>query len=282
MSSVETATTVAQLREKVAQWRREGARVALTPTMGALHDGHLSLVRLAQQHADRVIVSIFVNPKQFGPNEDFSRYPRTLPEDLALLETVGADLAWTPDVAAMYPDGFATSIGVGGPALAGLDDAHRPGHFDGVATVVAKLLLQTGADVAVFGEKDYQQLQVINQLARDLNIPVEIIGAPTRREADGLALSSRNRYLSPEDRAVAPAIARVLSVCAERLRTGATAAPVMADGVKTLESEGFKVDYLVARHAVTLAEVNSIADGPLRLLVAARLGATRLIDNIGV
>ncbi len=282
MSSVETATTVAQLREKVAQWRREGARVALTPTMGALHDGHLSLVRLAQQHADRVIVSIFVNPKQFGPNEDFSRYPRTLPEDLALLETVGADLAWTPDVAAMYPDGFATSIGVGGPALAGLDDAHRPGHFDGVATVVAKLLLQTGADAAVFGEKDYQQLQVINQLARDLNIPVEIIGAPTRREADGLALSSRNRYLSPEDRAVAPAIARVLSVCAERLRTGATAAPVMADGVKTLESEGFKVDYLVARHAVTLAEVNSIADGPLRLLVAARLGATRLIDNIGV
>lgn len=282
MSSVETATTVAQLREKVAQWRREGARVALTPTMGALHDGHLSLVRLAQQHADRVIVSIFVNPKQFGPNEDFSRYPRTLPEDLALLETVGADLAWTPDVAAMYPDGFATSISVGGPALAGLDDAHRPGHFDGVATVVAKLLLQTGADAAVFGEKDYQQLQVINQLARDLNIPVEIIGAPTRREADGLALSSRNRYLSPEDRAVAPAIARVLSVCAERLRTGATAAPVMADGVKTLESEGFKVDYLVARHAVTLAEVNSIADGPLRLLVAARLGATRLIDNIGV
>ena len=282
MSSVETATTVAQLREKVAQWRREGARVALTPTMGALHDGHLSLVRLAQQHADRVIVSIFVNPKQFGPNEDFSRYPRTLPEDLALLETVGADLAWTPDVAAMYPDGFATSIGVGGPALAGLDDAHRPGHFDGVATVVAKLLLQTGADAAVFGEKDYQQLQVINQLARDLNIPVEIIGAPTRREADGLALSSRNRYLSPEDRAVAPAIARVLSVCAERLRTGATAAPVMADGVKTLESEGFKVDYLVARHAVTLAEVNSIVDGPLRLLVAARLGATRLIDNIGV
>ncbi|MGV2978703.1 pantoate--beta-alanine ligase [Camelimonas sp. ID_303_24] len=282
MSSVETATTVAQLREKVAQWRREGARVALTPTMGALHDGHLSLVRLAQQHADKVIVSIFVNPKQFGPNEDFSRYPRTLPEDLALLATVGADLAWTPDVAAMYPEGFATSIGIGGPALAGLDDAHRPGHFDGVATVVAKLLLQTGADVAVFGEKDYQQLQVINQLVRDLNIPVEIIGAPTRREADGLALSSRNRYLSPEDRALAPAIARVLSVCAERLRTGAAAAPIMADGVKTLESEGFKVDYLVARHAVTLAAVNSIADGPLRLLVAARLGATRLIDNIGV
>lgn len=282
MSSVETATTVAQLREKVAQWRREGARVALTPTMGALHDGHLSLVRLAQQHADKVIVSIFVNPKQFGPNEDFSRYPRTLPEDLALLETVGADLAWTPDVAAMYPEGFATSIGIGGPALAGLDDAHRPGHFDGVATVVAKLLLQTGADVAVFGEKDYQQLQVINQLVRDLNIPVEIIGAPTRREADGLALSSRNRYLSPEDRALAPAIARVLSVCAERLRTGAAAAPIMADGVKTLESEGFKVDYLVARHAVTLATVNSITDGPLRLLVAARLGATRLIDNIGV
>ena len=282
MSSVETATTVGQLREKVAQWRRDGARIALTPTMGALHDGHLSLVRLAQQHADKVIVSIFVNPKQFGPNEDFSRYPRTLPEDLALLETVGADLAWTPDVAAMYPDGFATSISIGGPAQAGLDDAHRPGHFDGVATVVAKLLLQTGADVAVFGEKDYQQLQVINQLARDLNIPVEIIGAPTRREADGLALSSRNRYLSPEDRAVAPAIARVLSVCAERLRTGAATAPVMADGVKTLASEGFKVDYLVARHAVTLAEVNSIADGPLRLLVAARLGTTRLIDNIGV
>lgn len=282
MSSVETATTVAQLRQKVAHWRRAGERVALVPTMGALHDGHLSLVRLARQHADRVIVSIFVNPKQFGPNEDFDRYPRTLPQDLALLESVSADLAWTPDVTAMYPDGFAASISIGGPALAGLDDAHRPGHFDGVATVVAKLLLQAGADVAVFGEKDYQQLQVINQLVRDLNIPVEIIGAPTQRETDGLALSSRNRYLSEEDRAVAPAIARVLSVCAERLGTGAAVAPVLADAIKTLESEGFKVDYLVARHAVTLAPVDSIADGPVRLLIAARLGATRLIDNLGV
>lgn len=282
MSSVETATTVAQLRARVAHWRREGARIALTPTMGALHEGHLSLVELARQHADRVIVSIFVNPAQFGPNEDFERYPRTLAQDLALLETVNADLAWTPDVAAMYPAGFATSIGVSGPARAGLDDAHRPGHFDGVATVVAKLLLQTGADVAVFGEKDYQQLQVINQVVRDLDIPVQIIGAPTRRETDGLALSSRNRYLSAEDRALAPAIARVLSVCAERLRTGASAASVTADGARTLEAEGFRVDYLVARHASTLAGVESIADGPLRLLAAARLGATRLIDNIAV
>lgn len=282
MSSVETATTVAQLREKIAEWRRDGLSVALTPTMGALHEGHLTLVKLARKHADKVIVSIFVNPTQFGPNEDFERYPRTLAQDLALLETVNADLAWTPDVAAMYPEGFATSISVAGPAQAGLDDAHRPGHFDGVATVVSKLLLQTGADVAVFGEKDYQQLQVINQVVRDLNIPTRIIGAPTKRESDGLALSSRNRYLSPENRAVAPAIARVLTECAERLRAGEASASVITDGASILSAEGFGVDYLVARHAVTLGDIASIADGPIRLLVAARLGSTRLIDNMAV
>lgn len=282
MSSVDTATTVAQLRQKIAGWRTEGARVALVPTMGALHDGHLSLVELARKHADKIIVSIFVNPTQFGPNEDFDRYPRPLAQDLALLQTVHADLAWTPDVAAMYPDGFATSISIRGPANAGLDDAHRPGHFDGVATVVSKLLLQTGADVAVFGEKDYQQLQVIHQMVRDLNIPVQIIGAPTRREIDGLALSSRNIYLSPENRAVAPAIARVLSESAERLRAGETASEVTADGASILAAEGFSVDYLVARHASTLADIATLADGPIRLLVAARLGATRLIDNLAV
>lgn len=282
MSKVQTATTVAELRAIISGWRREGARVAITPTMGALHEGHLSLVEVAKKHADRVVVSIFVNPTQFGPGEDFERYPRTLEQDLALLATVSADLAWTPDVAAMYPAGFDTTIKVGGPAKAGLDDAHRPGHFDGVATVVTKLLLQTGADVAVFGEKDYQQLQVIRQLARDLNIPAEIIGAPTRREADGLALSSRNRYLSAEERAKAPEIHRTLQDVAARMRAGASAAEATAAGVARLEQAGFVVDYLLARHALTLAPVSGVAEGPVRLLVAARLGATRLIDNTGV
>src|SRR3954466_15049234 len=191
------AKTVAELRRQVARWRDEGETVALVPTMGALHEGHLALVRLARRRADRVVVSIFVNPAQFAPNEDFSNYPRTWEADIAALSQLSVDAIWTPSVATMYPDGFATRIVPGGPALAGLEDKFRPHFFGGVCTVVAKLLLQVAPDFATFGEKDYQQLKVVTAIARDLDIPTKIIGLPTMREKDGLALSSRNAYLSP-------------------------------------------------------------------------------------
>ncbi|GGC57432.1 pantoate--beta-alanine ligase [Chelatococcus reniformis] len=282
MVDIAQVTTVAALRQAVAAWRNAGQRVALVPTMGALHKGHLSLVELARSRADRIVVSIFVNPTQFAPNEDFARYPRVLEQDTAQLAGASADLVYAPPVEVMYPDGFATTVSLGGPATAGLDDVVRPTHFAGVATVVSKLFIQAMPDVAVFGEKDYQQLKVITRMVHDLDLPVEIVPAPTLRESDGLALSSRNRYLSTEERALAPAISRVLIESARRLRAGEPVATVAAEGRQTLAAEGFEVDYLEARHADTLASVSGTAEGPLRLLAAARLGRTRLIDNMAV
>ncbi len=280
-NSLAIVRTVADLRARVAEWRRQGQKVALVPTMGALHEGHLSLVRAAQKLADRVVVSIFVNPRQFGANEDFGRYPRQEAEDAEKLANVAADLLFAPDVTEMYPEGFATNVSVGG-VTEGLCGAARPGHFDGVATVVTKLLLQCLPDVAVFGEKDYQQLLTIKRVARDLDIPVAILGAPTMREADGLAMSSRNAYLSPEERRIAarlPAILRELVAAAER---GDELSALCARGIAELKAAGFaSVDYLEFRDAETLAPVSRI-ERPARILVAARLGNTRLIDNMPV
>ena len=272
---------VAALRAQVRAWRNAGETVALVPTMGALHEGHLALVRQAQARCRRVVVSIFVNPTQFGPNEDFSRYPRVLEDDIALLAETGADAAYLPDVATMYPPGFATTV-----TVEGLTDVLcgpvRPGHFAGVATVVTKLLLQALPDVALFGEKDFQQLQVIRRAARDLDVPVAIEGVPTVREADGLALSSRNRYLSDEERRAAPTIHAVLQRVAAAVRGGAATAPALAEGRAALEAAGFgPVQYLSVNDAESLAPLDRVA-GPARVLVAAYLGRTRLIDNVAV
>ncbi len=250
--------------------------------MGALHEGHLSLIRRAQNRADRVIVSIFVNPAQFAPTEDFGGYPRTLDADLAALRSLGVDLIWAPSAETMYPQGFATRIVPEGPALAGLEDAFRPHFFAGVATVVAKLLTQCEPDIAIFGEKDYQQLKVIARLARDLDLKTRILGAPIVREADGLARSSRNVYLAPREREAAPTLYRVLKECATALAAGEPMAAVLEEGRTAITRAGFILDYLEARHADTLAPIGSIKDGPIRLLVAARIGKTRLIDNVGV
>jgi pantoate--beta-alanine ligase len=277
------AGTVAALRRSVARWRDAGATVALVPTMGALHAGHLSLVRLARRRADRVVVSIFVNPAQFAPSEDFSSYPRTFAADLAMLAEEQADLVWAPrSVDVMYPDGFATRIVPDGPAVAGLEDRFRPDFFQGVATVVAKLFTQTLPDIAVFGEKDYQQLKVVTRMARDLDLPVRIIGARTVRERDGLALSSRNVYLTVDARATAPVLYRVLRLCAEKIARGRPIATILSEGREAITRAGFALDYLEARHAETLAPVRSVKEGPVRLLVAARIGKTRLIDNVAV
>lgn len=262
--------------------REKRETLALVPTMGALHAGHLSLVRLAHRRCDRVIVSIFVNPAQFAPGEDFSSYPRTWDTDVRALSQLGVDAIWAPSVAVMYPEGFATHIAPGGPALAGLEDKFRPHFFGGVCTVVAKLLLQVAPDIATFGEKDYQQLKVVTAMARDLDIPTRIVGIPTVREKDGLAMSSRNAYLSASERATAPTLHRVLKECATHLKAGEPLVDVLAVGRAKIEREGFIVDYLEARHAETLAPLATRADGPARLLVAAKLGRTRLIDNIGV
>lgn len=276
-----TLRSVAALRRQVAEWRRAGCRVALVPTMGALHEGHLTLVKRGLELADRVVASVFVNPTQFGPNEDFTSYPRRETEDAALLAGAGAHGLYLPSVAEMYPDGFATTISVGGLSE-GLCGAFRPGHFAGVATVVTKLLLQAAPDVGLFGEKDYQQLQVIRRMVRDLDIPVEIEGVPTVREADGLALSSRNAYLSPAERATAPVLHATLAAMAERLAKGAPAAAEEAWGVDQLLTAGFaSIDYLEVRDATTLAPVSRVT-APARILVAARLGKTRLIDNQSV
>jgi pantoate--beta-alanine ligase len=264
----------------VGPWRQAGGRIALVPTMGALHEGHLSLVRQARQQAERVVVSIFVNPAQFAPHEDFSSYPRQLQRDLDLLQTVGIDAVFTPDAAVMYPAGFATTISMVGPAAAGLEDASRPVFFNGVATVVAKLLVQVAPDLAIFGEKDFQQLAVLKQLALDLDLPVAVQGGPTMREADGLAMSSRNVYLSEPERAIAPALHHVL----QNIKAGVAARQAVSSLIATakteLEQAGFKMDYLVLRDAVTLGEWHGQSQG--RLLVAAWLGKTRLIDNIAV
>lgn len=268
------------LRATVAGWRRAGETVALVPTMGALHEGHLTLIAEAKRLASRVVVSIFVNPTQFGPSEDFSRYPRDVAADLAALAGAGADAAWTPDVATMYPAGFATRIEVAG-LTDGLCGPLRPGHFSGVATVVTKLLNQVRPDIALFGEKDFQQLQVIKRVVADLDMAPEIRGVPTIREVDGLALSSRNRYLSAEERRRAPTLHGVLADIAAKARDGGPVAGPVAEGVAALEAAGFAVQYLTVCDAATLAPVERVT-GPARVLVAATLGRTRLIDNVPV
>ncbi len=274
--------TVADMRARVRDWRASGDRIGLVPTMGALHAGHLSLVEEARRHADRVIVTIFVNPMQFGPQEDFSRFPRTLPADCEKLAAVTADLVFAPAVEEMYPPGFCTTVSLEGCARAELEDHFRPSHFAGVATVVAKLLNQAQADVAVFGEKDYQQLLVIKAMARDLDIPTIILGSPTLRDPDGLAMSSRNVYLSAEDRARAPALHSALAEAARRIAEGEVVGHVMGEAREAVVGAGFDIDYVEARHAETLARVARRQDGPIRILAAARLGATRLIDNVPV
>jgi pantoate--beta-alanine ligase len=274
--------TVPALRRAVDALRARKATVALVPTMGALHDGHVSLVRLAKRRAKRVIVSIFVNPTQFAPTEDFGSYPRTWKEDLAKLAAEDVDLIWHPEVTAMYPNGFATRIVPEGPATAGLEDRFRPHFFGGVATVVGKLFTQCRPDVAIFGEKDFQQLRVVTQMAGDLDLGVKVIGSKTVRERDGLAMSSRNVYLTAEERRTAPTLHRVMKDTAARLRAGEDTAAAMAAGAALIAQAGFVLDYLEVRHAASLAPIGSIKDGPMRMLVAARLGPTRLIDNIAV
>ena len=274
--------TVPRLRRAIGRFWKAGETVALVPTMGALHAGHLALVRLAKRKARRVVVSIFVNPAQFAPHEDFASYPRALKRDLVTLAALKVDLIWAPSVREMYPEGFATRIEPEGPAKAGLEDAVRPHFFGGVATVVAKLLQQVAPHFAVFGEKDFQQLKVVTRMARDLGMPVTIVGAPTVREKSGLAMSSRNAYLSGSERAVAPTLHQVLKDCASRIKAGQPIGAALAGGRGRIERAGFTVDYLEARDARTLAPISALKDGPVRLLVAAKLGRTRLIDNIKV
>ena len=278
-TSLSRFTAVAHLRAAVAAWRRAGDRVVLVPTMGALHAGHLALMARAKALGERVVASIFVNPTQFGPNEDFSRYPRDTEGDLALLAEAGVDAAYLPEVAEMYPAHFSTRIEVDG-LTEDLCGAYRPGHFSGVATVVTKLLNQVQPDLALFGEKDFQQLLVIRRAVRDLDLPVEIQGVPTLREADGLALSSRNRYLDAEARTRAPRLHAVLSGIAAGLADGAEAGPLLEQGRAELAAAGFDpVQYLEVRDAETLAPVER-ATRPARVLAAAYLGRTRLIDNV--
>jgi pantoate--beta-alanine ligase len=274
--------TLPALTRVIDQWRGRGDVTSLVPTMGALHAGHHALVELARRRADRVTVSIFVNPTQFAPNEDLTTYPRTFAADVAALGDGGADLVWAPSIATMYPDGFATRIVPQGPALAGLEDAFRPHFFGGVATVVAKLLIQCEPDIALFGEKDYQQLVVVRRLSRDLGLKTRIVGVPTVREPDGLALSSRNRYLSVKERAAAPTLYGVLRQSAAEIAAGKPAASVLARGRAAIKAAGFALDYLEARDSVTLAPHGETDSQSIRLLVAARLGKTRLIDNLAV
>jgi pantoate--beta-alanine ligase len=259
-----------------------GERLALVPTMGALHRGHLALVREARRRARRVAVSIFVNPTQFAPSEDFSSYPRNFTTDLRTLAEAKVDLVWAPSAEIMYPGGFATRIESAGCATAGLEDKFRPHFFGGVATVCAKLFLQVAPDFALFGEKDFQQLRVVTQMAKDLDLPLKIVGVPTVREKDGLALSSRNAYLSPPERALAPTLYRVLKASAARIKKGEAITAVLDHGRSEIARTGFALDYLEARHALTLEPITSRKDGPIRLLVAAKIGKTRLIDNVPV
>ena len=276
------ARTVPALRKALETLRIRKATIGLVPTMGALHDGHLSLVKLAQRRTSKIVVSVFVNPTQFAPHEDFGSYPRTWKSDVAKLAEAGVDLIWNPDTKVMYPDDFATKIVTEGPATADLEDRFRPHFFGGVTTVVGKLFSQVRPDAAFFGEKDYQQLKVVTRMARDLDLGVKVTGVPTVRERDGLAMSSRNVYLSAEDRAAAPVLYRAMKETAKRLRDGARMKTAMAGGAATITAAGFALDYFEARHAESLAPVNSMKDGPVRLLVAAKIGNTRLIDNIGV
>ncbi|MBZ9904626.1 pantoate--beta-alanine ligase [Mesorhizobium sp. BR115XR7A] len=280
MSRPHVVDSVAALRARIRDWRRDGQRIAMVPTMGALHNGHLSLVKIALERADRCVVSIFVNPTQFAPTEDLDKYPRQLARDLDMLAAVKADLAFTPGVSEMYRAGFATKISVGGPS-AGLETDFRPTFFDGVATVVAKLLLQAAPDFAIFGEKDYQQLCVVRQLCRDLDLPVEIIGAPTIRDAHGLAMSSRNAYLDEADLQIARQFNVILRKAAAALAAGAGQEETIAEASRVLVATGFqKVDYVEARESLTLTPWRRDRAG--RVLAAAWLGKTRLIDNVEV
>jgi pantoate--beta-alanine ligase len=274
------ARTLSSLHRARTDLGKRNATLALVPTMGALHDGHVSLVRLAKKRAKKVAVSIFVNPTQFAAHEDLGSYPRTWKEDIARLTAEGVDLVWNPDVKTMYPDGFSTRIAPEGPALAGLEDKFRPHFFGGVATVVAKLFTQVRPDMALFGEKDFQQLKVVTRMARDLDLGVKVIGGAIIRERDGLAMSSRNVYLSPDERRTAPVLFRTLKATAKRLRAGDDFKAALSDGAETISKAGFALDYLEARHAETLAPMTSLSEGPIRLLVAAKIGTTRLIDNI--
>ena len=268
------------LAEALAALRAEGARVALVPTMGALHAGHIALIEAAKRPGTKVVASIFVNPRQFGAGEDLSRYPRRELADIRMLTEAGCDLLWLPGVDAMYPEGHATSIRVAG-VTEGLEGASRPGHFDGVATVVAKLFNQVGPDAAYFGEKDFQQLAVIRRMVADLDFPIEVVGVPTQRDDDGLALSSRNIYLDEEQRAKAVALPRALGVAARAIGRGEDVGSVLSDARATLTAAGFEVDYVELVDAASLSP-DTVADRPRRLLAAARMGSTRLIDNIAL
>lgn len=274
--------TLPALRRAIANFQSRGRTIALVPTMGALHEGHFSLVRRAQSRADCVVVSIFVNPTQFAPHEDLTTYPRTFAADIAALTERQVDLVWAPSVKTMYPDGFATRVMPEGPAAVGLEDKSRPHFFSGVATVVAKLLIQCEPDIALFGEKDYQQLKVVTQLGGDLGLKTRIVGAPIVRERDGLALSSRNRYLTPAQRQTAPILYRALKEAAAKIGAGARIAETVKQACETITRGGLQLDYFEARHADTLELLKGAAGEPIRLLAAVRIGPTRLIDNIAV
>lgn len=276
---IETITDLSRLRERILGWRREGLRIGFVPTMGNLHAGHYSLVALARQHADRIISSVFVNPTQFGPNEDFTRYPRTPEADTSGLEAAGCDALWLPTVESMYPFGVDLAVRMRVPGVADvLEGAHRPGHFDGVCTVVARLFNQVQPDVAAFGKKDYQQLAVIQQMVTDLAYPLTLLRGDIVREADGLAMSSRNQYLSPAERVTAAEINRTLHFMRERLESGAPRTEVEAEATLRLVRAGYLVDYA----AIRTPDLSEPADGsgPRVALIAARLGRTRLIDNL--
>ncbi|MEI7037107.1 pantoate--beta-alanine ligase [Fulvimonas yonginensis] len=279
---MQTVQDAAGLRAAVRGWRGQGQTVGFVPTMGNLHEGHHSLIRLARARADRVVASVFVNPTQFGPGEDFERYPRTLAQDQAGLAELGCDLLFAPDVATLYPFGAAQSVRVHVPGITDtLEGAHRPGHFDGVATVVCKLFNLVQPDVAVFGQKDFQQLKVIERMVRDLALPVKVVPAPTLRAPDGLALSSRNQYLSEAERALAPQIHQTLQKMRElRLEKGHAWRVIEQAAVATLQRAGFQPDYAVIRRAEDLAEPADDERQGLVALIAARLGTTRLIDNL--
>ena len=277
---IETITDLGVLRARIRDWKRQGLRIGFVPTMGNLHAGHYSLVELARRHADRVVSSVFVNPTQFGPSEDFTRYPRTPDADTAGLQGAGCDALWLPDVESMYPFGVELAAKVHVPGVSAvLEGAFRPGHFDGVCTVVSRLFNQVLPDVAVFGTKDYQQLAVIRQMVADLQFPIEIVGGGIVREANGLAMSSRNQYLSDAERATAAVIHRTLQAMREATRAGLPRAQVEVDADAALQAAGFVPDYAVVRRP-DLSEPLDGEDGARVALIAARLGRTRLIDNL--